>query len=105
MAPPKKPNGPMVRRMIQLDTVDIENVTELRKRLGEQSDAATFRRAVRMALDATSGRVVAPGPVKPAQRVPQAVLVNKPAGVGVEVQLGPTRAAPGSRLEKGRKKR
>jgi len=64
MAPPKKPNGPMVRRMIQLDTVDIENVTELRKRLGEQSDAATFRRAVRMALDATSGRVVAPTPVK-----------------------------------------
>lgn len=23
MAPPKKPNGPMVRRMIQLETVDI----------------------------------------------------------------------------------
>jgi len=79
MAPPKKPNGPMVRRMIQLDTVDIENVTELRKRLGEQSDAATFRRAVRMALDATSGRfatalrVVAPGPVKPAQRASKPV--------------------------------
>lgn len=68
MAPPKKPNGPMVRRMIQLDTVDIENVTELRKRLGEQSDAATFRRAVRMALDATSGRVVAPGPAKAVER-------------------------------------
>lgn len=68
MAPPKKPNGPMVRRMIQLDTVDIENVTELRKRLGELSDAATFRRAVRMALDATSGRVVAPASVKPVER-------------------------------------
>lgn len=73
MAPPKKPNGPMVRRMIQLDTVDIENVTELRKRLGELSDAATFRRAVRMAIDATSGRVVAPGPVKPAQRASKPV--------------------------------
>lgn len=95
MAPPKKPNGPMVRRMIQLDTVDIENVTELRKRLGEQSDAATFRRAVRMALDATSGRVVAPGPVKPAQ------CASKPVEAAPKVYGHPKPNA--GKTSKGRK--
>jgi len=104
MAPPKKPNGPMVRRMIQLEPSDVERLARVTERLGEGSDASTIRRLIRLA-DAEEAVAVAKVIAKVAQRVSQAVLVNKPAGVGVAVQLGPTSPVPGSRLEKGRKKR
>jgi len=58
MAPPKKPNGPMVRRMIQLEPDDVERLARVTERLGEGSDAATVRRLIRQA-DEAPARVVA----------------------------------------------
>jgi hypothetical protein len=92
--------------MIQLEPDDVERLARVTERLGEGSDASTIRRLIRQA-DAEESVAVAKVIAKVAQRVmmPSAVLVNKPAGIGVEVQLGPTRPVPGSRLEKVRKKR
>lgn len=58
MAPPKKPNGPMVRRMIQLEPSDVERLARVTERLGEGSDASTIRRLIRQA-DEAPARVVA----------------------------------------------
>jgi len=67
MAPPKKPNGPMVRRMIQLEPDDVERLARVTERLGEGSDASTIRRLIREAdavpvtvalVDGFTGKVV-----------------------------------------------
>lgn len=71
MAPPKKPNGPMVRRMIQLEPDDVERLARVTERLGEGSDASTIRRLIREA-DAPA-RLAAPLRVKPVQRAPKPV--------------------------------
>ena len=59
MAPPKKPNGPMVRRMIQLEPSDVERLARVTERLGEGSDASTIRRLIRLA-DAEESRLTDP---------------------------------------------
>lgn len=64
MAPPKKPNGPMVRRMIQLEPDDVERLARVTERLGEGSDASTIRRLIREA-DAELVLTVQPVPPSP----------------------------------------